>query len=138
MTTARVSYSVPILRVKDVERAVRFYELLGFTATAVLRTEDGVAYWANLSCYRGNPDERTSENESAAVMVSLGEDPHTPIDASKQCASLYMFSKDLVGLRAQPVSQGVEVTGIVPREYMPKGEMELHDPDGWRVFVGGV
>jgi hypothetical protein len=41
-------------------------------------------------------------------------------------------------LRAQLVSQGVEVTGIVPREYMPKGEMELHDPDGWRVFVGGV
>jgi catechol 2,3-dioxygenase-like lactoylglutathione lyase family enzyme len=30
---ARVGYSVPILRVKDVERAVRFYELLGFTAT---------------------------------------------------------------------------------------------------------
>jgi catechol 2,3-dioxygenase-like lactoylglutathione lyase family enzyme len=161
MTTARVGYSVPILRVKDVERSVHFYELLGFTATAVLRTEDGVAYWANLSCYRGNPDERTSENESAAVMVSLGEDPvdggvteidgignrseteakrstGAPIDASKQCASLYLFSKDLTGLRAQLVSQGVEVTEIVAREYMPKGEMELRDPDGWRVFVGGV
>jgi catechol 2,3-dioxygenase-like lactoylglutathione lyase family enzyme len=138
MTTARVSYSVPILRVKDVERAVRFYELLGFTATAVLRTEEGVAYWANLSCFRGKPEARTSENESAAVMVSLGEDPHAPIEASKQAASLYLFSKDLAGLRAQLVSKAVEVTEIVPREYMPKGEMELRDPDGWRVFVGGV
>jgi hypothetical protein len=32
----------------------------------------------------------------------------------------------------------VEVTEIVIREYMPKGEMELHDPDGWKVFVGAV
>jgi hypothetical protein len=158
---ARVGYSVPILRVKDVERSVRFYELLGFTATSLLRTKDGVAYWANLSCFRGATverddkssagdkstasakqvaplAERTSENEAAAVMVSLGEDPHAPLDASKQGASLYMFTKDLEGLRAQLVSQGVEVSEIVPREYMPKGEMELRDPDGWRVFVGGV
>src|SRR3954463_13120777 len=116
---AKVGYSVPILKVKDVERSVRFYELLGFTATAVLRTEDGVAYWANLSCYRGNPAALTTENESAAVMVSLGEDPHAEIDASKQCASLYLFTKELAGLRADLLSQGVEVTEIVPREYMP-------------------
>jgi catechol 2,3-dioxygenase-like lactoylglutathione lyase family enzyme len=134
---ARVGYSVPILRVKDLERSVRFYELLGFTATSVLRTKEGVAYWANLSCFRGNP-ERTTENESAAVMVSLGEDPHAPLDGTMQAASLYLFTKDLEGLRAQLVSQGVEVSEIVTREYMPKGEMELRDPDGWRVFVGGV
>jgi catechol 2,3-dioxygenase-like lactoylglutathione lyase family enzyme len=161
VTTARVGYSVPILRVKDVERSVRFYELLGFTATALLRTKDGVAYWANLSCHRGPtfeeqssagdksvevskqnapraPDERTTENESAAVMVSLGEDPLAPLDGTMQAASLYLFTKDLEGLRAQLVSQGVEVSEIVTREYMPKGEMELRDPDGWRVFVGGA
>jgi hypothetical protein len=158
---ARVSYSVPILRVKDVERVVRFYELLGFTQTAVLRTEDGLPYWAHLSCQRGNiaanesctqdtsigaseqyespsPVARKSENESAAVMVSLGEDPHAPIDAAKQCASLYLLSKELEGLRAQLVRQGVEVTEIVTSEYMKNGEMELCDPDGWRIFVGGV
>jgi catechol 2,3-dioxygenase-like lactoylglutathione lyase family enzyme len=138
VTTARVGYSVPILRVKDVEQSVRFYELLGFTATSLLRTAEGVPYWANLSCHRGNPEERTTENESAAVMVSLGEDPHAPLDASMQAASLYLFTKDLEGLRAQLVSQGVEVSEIVTREYMPKGEMELRDPDGWRVFVGGA
>ena len=157
---ARVGYSVPILKVKDVERSVRFYEWLGFTATSVLRTGEGVPYWANLSCFRGNP-ERTTETESAAVMVSLGEegdltesegtrdesgskakrssgDPHEPIDGRMQAASLYLFTKDLEGLRAQLVSLGVEVSEIATREYMPKGEMELRDPDGWRVFVGGV
>src|SRR3569832_235746 len=135
---ARVAYSVPILKVKDVERSVRFYELLGFEATSVLRTEEGVAYWANLSCFRGNPEVRTSENESAAEMVSLGEDTHSPIDGSMQAASLYLFTKGLEGLRAELIRNGVEVSEIVKREYMPKGEMEQRDPDGWRVFVGGV
>lgn len=46
---------------------------------------------------------------------------------------------DWKGLRVGDlVSQGVEVSEIVKREYMPKGEMELRDPDGWKLFVGGV
>jgi Glyoxalase/Bleomycin resistance protein/Dioxygenase superfamily len=136
---ARVAYSVPMLRVMDVERSMRFYELLGFTVTGVMRTENGVAFWANLSCHRGNPEKLTTENESAAVMVTLGDGaPGEPIDVPKQGASLYLYSKDLVALREKLVSRGVEVTEIVPRPWMEKGEMELRDPDGWRVFVGAV
>jgi catechol 2,3-dioxygenase-like lactoylglutathione lyase family enzyme len=132
---ARVGYSVPMLRVKDVERSVGFYESLGFKCTSMMRGEGGVATWANLSCFRGKPEELTTENESAAVMVSLGwEGSGDP----GQGASLYVFSKDIEGLRADLMGQGVEVTEIVPRPWMPKGEMELRDPDGWKVLVGGV
>lgn len=110
----------------------------------MLRDEDGRAQWANLSCHRGNPEERTTENESAAVMVTLGQGGASnlpageKLDPSKQGASLYLFSKDLAGLGAELVRNGIEVTEIVPRPYMEKGEMELHDPDGWKLFVGGV
>ena len=142
----RVSYSVPMLRVIDVERSIHFYELLGFTVTGMLRDESGTTriLWANLSCHRGNPEERTTENESAAVMLTLGQGGGSDLplgaklDPTKQGASLYMFTQDIEGLRADLVRNGIEVTEIVPRPYMEKGEMELRDPDGWRVFVGGV
>ncbi|HYD16572.1 MAG TPA: VOC family protein [Candidatus Nanoarchaeia archaeon] len=132
---SEVGYVVPMMHVMDVERSVKFYEMLGFTAAEVLRHDDGKAFWAYLACHRGRPEKRTTENESAAVMVTQAGHP---VDATVQGALLYMYSPDLVGLREKLVAGGVKVSEIVPRFYMPKGEMELTDPDGYCVLIGAV
>jgi catechol 2,3-dioxygenase-like lactoylglutathione lyase family enzyme len=136
ITKAKVGYSVPMLHVRDVERSVKFYELLGFTATTVMRNDKGEAFWAAVACYRGNPEQRTDQNAAAEVFLTRGGDSVTGRDTSG--VSLYMYSPDLPGLRERLLAAGVEVTEIVPRFYMEKGEMETHDPDGYLIFVGQV
>jgi hypothetical protein len=132
---ARVSYSVPMLHVMDVERALKFYELLGFVATNVLKDPAGKAVWAWLSCHRGEVAERTIENESAAVMLAQASHP---VDAGVQAVLLYMYSADLPGLREHLLANGVEASEIEHRFYMEKGEMRVTDPDGYVVLVGQI
>ena len=130
----RVIYSVPMLKVKDVERSVKFYEILGFVAKNIMRNDEGTAFWAWLSCYQGGA-EAEKKDESAAVMVTLGEGLE---DRETHGAMLYLYSRDLPALRERLLASGVNVSAIVSRFYMEKGEMELQDTDGHTVLVGAV
>jgi hypothetical protein len=131
---ANVSHSVPMFHVMDIERSVKFYELLGFKAKNLMRDHAGKAFWAWLSCYQGDAEEQVKE-ESAAIMVTQASGP---IDAEQQAVLLYLYSKDLPGLRKRVLAAGVDASAIETRFYMEKGEMRMTDPDGYVVLVGQV
>lgn len=54
----------------------------------------------------------------------------------EQPVVLYLYAADLVALRQQLIGMGINVSAITYPDYLPKGEFELHDPDGYTVMVG--
>ncbi len=48
---------------------------------------------------------------------------------------LYMYTPDLVALREQLLASGIAVPSISYPGYMPSGEIQLRDPDGYVVLV---
>ena len=131
---ARVSYSVPMFHVMDIEKSIAFYELLGFGAKNVMRNDKGKAFWAYLQCYGGDGEEQ-ARTEAAAIMLAQADGP---FDAEQQAVLHYFYTNDLPGLRERVLAAGVKVSEIEPRFYMEKGEMRLTDPDGYTVLVGWV
>jgi len=121
--TAKAGYSTPMLRVADVARSLRFYELLGFE-TIDTEGEGGHLGWARAHC------------EGGAVMFLAAEEPEDRMDPAPQAVLLYMYTPDLPALRAQLLASGVEVPPIKYPEYMLSGEIHLKDPDGYSIFVG--
>ena len=57
------------------------------------------------------------------------------VDPAVQGIMLYMYSADLPALHAELGSSGVAVPPISYPGYMPSGEMQLRDPDGYSVIV---
>jgi hypothetical protein len=109
-----------MFHVAGIERSIRFYELLGFvTVDTDHCTPLG---WARLHC------------EGGAVMFLRGEAEH-PVDASAQGVMLYMYTPDLPGLREQLLAGGVKVPPIKYPGYMPSGEIQFADPDGYAILV---
>lgn len=49
---------------------------------------------------------------------------------------LYLYAVDLIALRQRLIDGGITVGAITYPWYLPKGEFELHDPDGYIVMVG--
>jgi hypothetical protein len=109
----------PLLRVAEVERSIRFYELLGLVKIAT----DGCnpLGWARLRC------------EGGAVMLQRAG---RPIDMGAQAVSLYLYTPDLLALRKHLIDNAVKVQPIVFPEYMPRGEMNVFDPDGYLIHLG--
>jgi catechol 2,3-dioxygenase-like lactoylglutathione lyase family enzyme len=114
-------YFTPMLHVGEVERSIAFYRLLGFE----LIDEEGVPGcplgWARMHC------------EGGAVMFLRAE---FPFDVTREALLFYLYAPDLPALREHLVANGVTVTPITHPEYMPSGEMNLFDPDGYRIAVG--
>ena len=86
--SARVGYSTPVLHVAEIERSMRFYELLGFVT---VDTDRGKPLgWARLHC------------EGGAVMFLRADEP---VDPSAQAVLLYMYTPGLAGLREYLLDQ---------------------------------
>ena len=116
--SAKVGYSTPMLHVVEVERSIRFYELLGFVTVDTDRcTPLG---WARMHC------------EGGAVMFLRAEEPLDPV---RLTTMLYMYTPDLVALREQLLAAGIKVPAINYPGYMPSGEIQMSDPDGYSVIV---
>ena len=116
--SAKVGYSTPLLHVAEIEKSIRFYELLGFTTIDTDRcTPLG---WARMHC------------EGGAVMFLRAEEP---LVASAQAVLLCMYTPDLTGLREQLLASGVKVPPIRYPEYMRSGEINIADPDGYAIVV---
>lgn len=116
--TARIAHSTPMLHVAEIERSIRFYELLGFRLIDTDRcTPIG---WARLHC------------ESGDIMFLRAE---RAIDAKAQGFLFYMYTPDLAGLRASLVEKDVAASEIKRPPYMPSGMMNLVDPDGYHVEI---
>lgn len=117
-TPVKAGYSTPMLHVAEIERSIRFYELLGFTTVDTDRcTPIG---WARLHC------------EGGAVMFLRAEEP---LDPRALAVLLYMYTPDLAGLREHLKANGVTVPAVQHPPYMPSGEVCLRDPDGYTVLV---
>jgi hypothetical protein len=116
--TAKVGYSTPRLHVAEIERSIRFYELLGFAPVDTDRCKP--LGWARLHC------------EGGAVMFLRADEP---VDASAQAVMLCVYTPDLTGLREHLLASGVEVPPIRYPEYLPSGEIGIADSDGYCITV---
>jgi hypothetical protein len=116
--SAKVGYSTPMLHVDEIEKSIRFYELLGFVT---VDTDRGKPLgWARLHC------------DGGAVMFLRAEEP---LDPARVTTMLYMYTPDLVALREQLLAAGIKVPPIKHPSYMPSGEIQMPDPDGYSVLV---
>ncbi len=116
--SVKAGYSTPMLHVAEIERSIRFYELLGF---ATIDTDRGKPLgWVRLHC------------EGGALMFVRAEEPV----AGAQAVLLYMYTPDLAGLREHLLANGVKVPPIQYPEYMRSGEICISDPDGYVILVG--
>ena len=129
--------------VADVDRSIAFYARLGFSCRSRFGPE-GAANWADLG------------NGAARIMLSRASGP---IDAAQQAVLFYMYAPDVRALREHllrssctdagpPPDQDGSTVGtlatpptsvvfaIVPRFYMPRGELRVHDPDGYCLLIG--
>ena len=116
--SAKVGYSTPMLHVTEIERSIRFYELLGFVTVDTDRCKP--LGWARLHC------------DGGAVMFLRAEEPLDPVRVTTM---LYMYTPDLVALREQLLAAGIKVPPIKRPPYMPSGEIQMPDPDGYSVLV---
>jgi catechol 2,3-dioxygenase-like lactoylglutathione lyase family enzyme len=117
--SVKTGYSTPMLHVAEIEKSIRFYELLGFTT---IDTEGcSPLGWARLHC-----------DDGSALMFLRAEHP---VDASAQALILYMYTPDLSGLREKLLASGIKVPPINYPEYMPSGKINLADPDGYQMEI---
>ena len=116
--SAKVGYSTPMLHVAEIERSIRFYELLGFVTVDTDRCKP--LGWARMHC------------DGGAVMFLRAEEPLDPVRVTTM---LYMYTPDLVALREQLLAAGIKVPPIKYPGYMPSGEIQMPDPDGYPVLV---
>ncbi len=107
--------------VADVQRSVRFYELLGLKLRNMLKAADGTLVWAHVEC------------ELAELMFTRAD---TTVVASQEAVLFYLYSPDLIALREHLVAKGVQVSAITYPNYMPKGEIRTEDPDGYVLLIG--
>jgi hypothetical protein len=115
----KAGYATTLLRVAEIEQSIRFYELLGFATVDTDRAKP--LGWARMHC------------EGGALMFVRAEEP---VDAIARTELLYMYTPDLITLREQLLSNGVEVPAIEYPEYMPSGEIRVEDPDRYIILVG--
>jgi len=118
---------VPMLHVADIQRSIEFCRLLGFEIGN--RVPDvGTPHWVWLY----SPKVSDWKRGPNLMLTQSGE----PIDAKAQTFLFYLYAADLKGLREQLIAAGVKVGGICYPEYLPKGEFETHDPDGYQLMIG--
>jgi hypothetical protein len=133
---AAVSGLAPFVHVADVGRSLAFYEQLGLVRGDTMDNA-GRLFWGSM------------HNGQALIMFAQA-DP--PIEAELQGVLFYFYSHDILtlrehllecGLRAgepaedgnEPEEQGV-VFPIKYPDYMPRGELRVHDPDGYCLLIG--
>lgn len=112
---------VPFAHVADVERSIRFYSLLGFTAENTLTDDTGRVFWTWM------------QSDEAALMLAYTESPIVP---EHQAVLFYLYTKDVAGLREHLLANGIEVSEVRYPPHMEQGEIECADPDGYTLLIG--
>lgn len=116
---------VPMIQVADVERSAAFYRLLGFEIGNKV-PRNGTPHWAWLYAPKA-PDWKRGPN----LMVVRSECAITPDEQ----VLFYLYATDLKSLRGELIAAGIKTSEISYPEYLPEGEFETHDPDGYRLMV---
>lgn len=141
---ACITENVPMLHVADVDRSAAFYALLGFACDSRFSGADGTTNWVALS------------SGKARLFLARASGP---VNSSEQAVLFYMYSEDIRGMRTHLLQRGLVDAGpipsegqtflesqqknsivfeIIPRFYMPLGELRIHDPDGYCILVGQI
>jgi catechol 2,3-dioxygenase-like lactoylglutathione lyase family enzyme len=123
---APITGLVPMLPVLDVERSVAFYKLLGFLVGNRVPKE-GPMGWAWLYA-PSVPDWRRGPN----LMLSCSESAVHPSPAG---ILFYLYATNLVVLREELLAAGQTPGPIHYPDYLPKGELQLDDPDGYSLMI---
>lgn len=137
---ATVYRIAPMVHVANVEASVAFYSMLGFQCASRFQGEDGITRWADVRSHR------------AQIMFARAVGP---VNAPEQAVLFYLYSLDIRSLREHLLAQGIPSAGlppmegiespppngaavfeIVPRFYMPEGELRVHDLDGYCLLIG--
>ena len=121
-----ISGLVAMIHVADVERSAGFYRLLGFDIGNSVPGE-GTMQWAWLYA-PGAPDWKRGPN----LMLARSE---RAIDPGAQDVLFYLYAADLPALRSQLLAAGIPASAISYPEYLPKGELRVHDPDGYTLMI---
>jgi catechol 2,3-dioxygenase-like lactoylglutathione lyase family enzyme len=133
---AAVDGLAPFVHVADVERSLAFYEQLGLVRGDTM-DDEGRLFWGSM------------HSGQAHIMFALAE---PLVEADLQGVLFYLYSDDIVALRAHLVGCGLRESTdrsgpVVPEpkgvvfpiahpEYMPAGELRVHDPDGYCLLIG--
>jgi catechol 2,3-dioxygenase-like lactoylglutathione lyase family enzyme len=116
--SVKAAYATPMLHAEKVERSIAFYEKLGF---ALIDTDRCTPIgWARMHC------------EGGAIMFLRGEEP---LDVPVRGFLLCMYCPDLPALREQLLAAGIRVPPIRYPGYMPSGEIQFADPDGYSIII---
>jgi hypothetical protein len=118
-----VSDLIPFVHVADVSTSIAFYEHLGFRVTGTHPTGTAEPDWASL------------EADQAKLMLARADEP---VVAQAQAVLVYLFSRDLFGLRERLIASGIDAGEIVDGRPGPNAEMRLEDPDGYVLMVAQV
>jgi|ERR1700674_3268613 hypothetical protein len=117
----KVTGLIPMAHAANVQRSVDFYKQLRMDIRGSLRTPSGDLQWVHLAC------------DQADLMFARASEP---VVASQQAVLFYLYSPDLIALRAHLLASGVKVSPITYPDYMPKGEIRGDDPDGYCLLIG--
>lgn len=137
-TDAVVRRLVPMAHVADVEKSLAFYGLFGFTCRNRLSGWPGRTRWAFAEC-------------GQAEIMFAQADPG--IDPAAQAVLFYLYSENVAELRRHLLASGLldggrfcgapgpgdgrrVVFDITRPDYMPAGEIRVHDPDGYVLLIG--
>lgn len=130
---------VPYLHVADVQASIDFYLQFGLTLESRFGPE-GEPYWARM------------KRPGCDLMLARASGP---IDAGQQAVLFYLHVDSAEAFRAAMLKAGLQdggrfwgAPGEAPRcgvvfeptfpDYMPAGEVRVHDPDGYVLLVGQI
>ena len=111
---------VPLVHVADVQKAIEFYQLLGFEVKNTVRNEQGRLQWAWV------------QNGKAYLMFARSGREMNP---AAQDVLFYVYAPDVAAYRAALEAKGVKVGSMKYPFCSPRGEFRIDDPDGYTVFV---
>jgi catechol 2,3-dioxygenase-like lactoylglutathione lyase family enzyme len=118
---AKAGWITPMLHVRNVQRSIDFYRLIGFQLIDVEGCD--TPGWARLHC-----------DDGSAIMLLQAEEPEN-IDPEKQAIMLVLYTANLSEFREEMIASGVTMPKIEHPPWMPSGHVLFRDPDGYRVAV---
>jgi predicted enzyme related to lactoylglutathione lyase len=109
---------VALLNVADVDRSISFYEKLGFqVCNEPLKNDQGVKTFVGM-------------HHGSTAQIMLGRTDQ-PLNSGVQHILFYLYVADMPKYREQLIARGVDVGKVMHPFYMPSGEFQVDDPDGW-------
>jgi len=113
---------VPLAHVRSLPDSIAFYRKLGFEVRNTFVPEG-----------RADPTWAWLESEGGAkLMLALASEP---VIADQQAVLFYLYSDEMSATRSRLQEAGVSVGAIEYPFYAPRGEFQVHDPDGYVLMI---